>query len=636
MSNITVSGTAVNLWCSENRAIFKIIIGVNNDLYDLRKAILEELPNAENVKAIQLTLWRVKVASSVFRNKDIDIDTYLNDELEDSSDTVGNAFQNVEGSNIRVVVGVPVTADPSQQSVPLEQVLRFADSYWEELKKESMHPEFLQLIISLFHFAFITGLSGFDNNSHEGYLHKNMLSALFKKVMGNPWLFLMGTSGYFVEHMELSLNAGNGSKNLGSQDMDISITDLGEYLTANDPEKNTRTALKFTRAMLLGRLFIHKQRNFTPKNWLILQLLPRKFDGNDFWVTISRVFRQLSSEDQDVLVVEFIKKFKTLIPQQKQLPMQLMNHKQPSLILQLSAGNLCLVRSGTGMSFDDIKLNAESGGATFRNFFSIHDGFYEFQFLEHALLDTSSMSQNDVNKNVEIWQRNGFDFIITTFMKSCFPNLRKKKEAWNKVLNIMILSLFSHHTKLVKGDGIAEMVQYGFPNFAVSKSLVKQLFVTFDDKNSTILCSNGNMKKENLPGFLKNPTTAFFMPEKYGPDLAKLVKGAAKDPHHLYPHGEKRTGSKERLRKEVLDCLKSKYCKAHELSWIRFLAVFHAEAKVKSKYIIHEDSRPRRSVASNFNDPKANELIIVIDSSNAEHFFTSFGHNMLKETYSRR
>uniref|UniRef100_U9TDS2 Uncharacterized protein n=4 Tax=Rhizophagus irregularis TaxID=588596 RepID=U9TDS2_RHIID len=68
----------------------------------------------------------------------------------------------------------------------------------------------------------------------------------------------------------------------------------------------------------------------------------------------------------------------------------------------------------------------------------------------------------------------------------------------------------------------------------------------------------------------------------------------------------------------MLDCLESKYCKAHELSWIRFLVVFPAETK-------------QRTVASYYNYSKANELFIVIDPSNAELFFSSFGHNVLKE-----
>jgi len=93
---------------------------------------------------------------------------------------------------------------------------------------------------------------------------------------------------------------------------------------------------------------------------------------------------------------------------------------------------------------------------------------------------------------------------------------------------------------------------------------------------------------------------------------AKLVKNPPKgtpesttDPHHFYPHGEERTKLKEELRDEVLNCLKSKYCKAHELSWIRFLVTFPAEAKAESKYIIHD--RPKRTVASYFNYSKGIE-----------------------------
>jgi hypothetical protein len=158
------------------------------------------------------------------------------------------------------------------------------------------------------------------------------------------------------------------------------------------------------------------------------------------------------------------------------------------------------------------------------------------------------------------------------------------------------------------------------------------------DRNSTKICSNGKMKDGvNLASFLNNPTTAFFMPEKEaGPDLvcivefhtpsgiveiplflqAKLVKkspGAkAKDttnPYYFYPHGEKRTKSKRKLRNEVLACLKSKYCKAHELSWIRFIVAFPAKVKAKSKYIINnKDPRPRRKIAS-YNDSKVSKGI---------------------------
>src|SRR5205823_4563153 len=104
------------------------------------------------------------------------------------------------------------------------------------------------------------------------------------------------------------------------------IDDLDEYLTVNNPEKNSIWALKFTRAIFLGRLFILNKLleshncNFTPKQWLLMQLLPRQIGGKDFWIGIARVFRGLNHDDQDALIDTFIVKFQTLIPNQEKLP----------------------------------------------------------------------------------------------------------------------------------------------------------------------------------------------------------------------------------------------------------------------------------------------------------------------------
>ncbi|RHZ57822.1 hypothetical protein Glove_383g8 [Diversispora epigaea] len=107
MSN---AGTPINIWCivRENRSVFKITIGEANDLIDLRKVIKEEKPiYFAKVDPDELILWRVNVASSILRNKDTPIETYLNDKLEEPTDTVGDTFNNFGGSNIRVVVEVP-------------------------------------------------------------------------------------------------------------------------------------------------------------------------------------------------------------------------------------------------------------------------------------------------------------------------------------------------------------------------------------------------------------------------------------------------------------------------------------------------------------------------------------------------
>jgi len=92
----------INIWCKvrENRYVFKIKIGTDNDLFDLKKAILEELPNAENLKAIQLTLWKVNIDQQNVFNP------VLNDDnkLLNSRNTVGATFPDLRGTNIRVVV----------------------------------------------------------------------------------------------------------------------------------------------------------------------------------------------------------------------------------------------------------------------------------------------------------------------------------------------------------------------------------------------------------------------------------------------------------------------------------------------------------------------------------------------------
>ncbi|CAJ0832875.1 6123_t:CDS:2, partial [Entrophospora sp. SA101] len=79
-----------------------------------------------------------------------------------------------------------------------------------------------------------------DSGNQQGYIPKDILSNLIDKAMGQCWLFLMGTSGSGKTHslygllcrtygIYFSLNNENGSKNnnLGSQDMDVAIDDLG-------------------------------------------------------------------------------------------------------------------------------------------------------------------------------------------------------------------------------------------------------------------------------------------------------------------------------------------------------------------------------------------------------------------------
>jgi hypothetical protein len=216
-----------------------------------------------------------------------------------------------------------------------------------------------------------------------------------------------------------SLNTGFKNNNLGSQDMDKAIDDLGYSLVSNAKysQDNYNLAIRYTRAMLLGRLFIltkllefHRNnnlKNFTPKQWLLMQLLPLQIYNNDFWVSIAHDFRNLDPLYHDNLVTRFMENFRNIVPGQAQLPIAIDESQSAiskfekmfpptnpgddlrpffvvllRMVLKLNERKLCLILSGTGMSFEDIKnlaspSIAKTNGPTFEDFFSIHDGFYK-------------------------------------------------------------------------------------------------------------------------------------------------------------------------------------------------------------------------------------------------------------------
>ena len=115
MSAITISGTSIILWClvRGNNNPFKVIIGQDNDIDDLKEVIKEKIPN--DVKAIQLTLWNVDIDQSQLSDESFSIEGMLTNEnkLIVSASLVKVNFSNAEGSNIRVIVGVPVATGKS-------------------------------------------------------------------------------------------------------------------------------------------------------------------------------------------------------------------------------------------------------------------------------------------------------------------------------------------------------------------------------------------------------------------------------------------------------------------------------------------------------------------------------------------
>ena len=106
MSVITISGTSIRLWCliRGSSSAFYVTIGRDNFVIDLKKLIKDEIPN--DVKAIQLSLWRVNIDQSQIKTTPIDDMLSNENELEVSGLTVGEAFQNIEGNSVRVIVDV--------------------------------------------------------------------------------------------------------------------------------------------------------------------------------------------------------------------------------------------------------------------------------------------------------------------------------------------------------------------------------------------------------------------------------------------------------------------------------------------------------------------------------------------------
>src|SRR5688572_30253223 len=89
MSTIEIIGTRKKLWCinRNDKCIFKVTVGVENDIYDL-KEIIAEKEKISNIKATRLVLWRTNLEN----NRSISLDESLDDELKNETEKVGNVF----------------------------------------------------------------------------------------------------------------------------------------------------------------------------------------------------------------------------------------------------------------------------------------------------------------------------------------------------------------------------------------------------------------------------------------------------------------------------------------------------------------------------------------------------------------
>ena len=109
MSTAKLNNMLITLWCIARRSTtaFKVSAGTNNDLSDLRELIRNKKPNDfANVDPDNLILWHVNIDQNVINT----INDMLNDDnkLLISGNTVGVTFRDLRGTNIRVVVRVPI------------------------------------------------------------------------------------------------------------------------------------------------------------------------------------------------------------------------------------------------------------------------------------------------------------------------------------------------------------------------------------------------------------------------------------------------------------------------------------------------------------------------------------------------
>ncbi|CAI2166028.1 10118_t:CDS:2 [Funneliformis geosporum] len=141
MSTFTILGKSFTLWCfdQESKVIFKVIIGENNDIFDLKELITKKLPG--DLKAVQLLLWKVDIEYNKIKN--ITLDCLLIDKLENEIDTVGRAFDGIaESIKIRVILEKLVDTEKENKSINEEELAML--EFWKGLSKAKIIFPYIQ------------------------------------------------------------------------------------------------------------------------------------------------------------------------------------------------------------------------------------------------------------------------------------------------------------------------------------------------------------------------------------------------------------------------------------------------------------------------------------------------------------
>ncbi|KAF0437764.1 serine/threonine protein kinase [Gigaspora margarita] len=110
-----IDGTPITLWCLEyGSGSFFVIIGNNNSIYDLKKAIFDEISIPDNVKAKNLSLWSVNIEERQLESNTPNGLMTDENKIKIATETIGNTFHGVQRKNIQVIVRVPVATGESK------------------------------------------------------------------------------------------------------------------------------------------------------------------------------------------------------------------------------------------------------------------------------------------------------------------------------------------------------------------------------------------------------------------------------------------------------------------------------------------------------------------------------------------
>ncbi|CAG8766720.1 15719_t:CDS:2, partial [Racocetra persica] len=138
----------------------------DNYLSQLKKIIKEEgRPQFDNIASYELILWHVNVDISAINA----INDMLSDEnkLITSTNTIGETFFNIEGRNIRVVIGIPVV----EQAVAAESSKRqYSVNNYEEEQRRSVKK--IRKYPSPSSFAHINYLHEYQNYEQEFLIYR--------------------------------------------------------------------------------------------------------------------------------------------------------------------------------------------------------------------------------------------------------------------------------------------------------------------------------------------------------------------------------------------------------------------------------------------------------------------------------